>query len=215
MLLSPLCLLRDTASCPSLIPALPKLLHDHSQALAAKKPLQHTDLRCSLYQNKLWHSAFLQLCPFLCKLHHSPADVEGAVQQPHSTCLPLYPKLSLPLPLPPWRGVRASCSTALNLFYPVYVASLFLEIHSCGCLKLQGEKKTSWAPPMPPKLFLRQKSDHHFFCCLFPSFTLSLVARAREEKPQHLLLKCVFIRETVEWERAELIFLILKSVSFP
>lgn len=43
-LLSQPCLLRDTASCLSLIPALPKLLYDHSQALAAKKQHSSTEI---------------------------------------------------------------------------------------------------------------------------------------------------------------------------
>lgn len=68
------------------------------------------------------------------------------------------------------------------------------------------EEKPSWAPPHPSQAVYRQRSDHLFFCCLFPSLTLSLVARLRKKKT-HLLLKCVFIGEAVEWERAEFIFL--------
>lgn len=42
--------------------------------------------------------------------------------------------------------------------------------------EVSQKEKPSWAPPMPPKLFYRQRSDHNFFFYLFPSFTLSLVA---------------------------------------
>lgn len=45
-----------------------------------------------------------------------------------------------------------------------------------------SQEKPSWTPPMPHKLFYRQRSDHHFFCSLFLSFTLSLVPWLGEEK---------------------------------
>lgn len=184
-------------------------------SLGSKKPpLQHTDLRCSSYQNKLWH-CFLQLCPFLCKPHHCLADVESAMQQPRSTCLPLYLKRSLPLPLPPWHGVRASCSTALNLFYPVYVASLFLEIHSCGCLKFHRRKNLLELSLCLPSCFIGKGQ------IIISSSACSTVSHcllwhdSGGKKSQHLLFKCMFISETVEWERAELIFLVFKNVPFP
>lgn len=76
--------------------------------------------------------------------------------------------------------------------------------------------KTFLSSLHPSQAVYRQRSDHLFFCCLFPSLTLSLVAwlKGRKKKQTHLLFQCVFIGEAGEWERAEFVFLIFKNVFF-
>lgn len=96
------------------------------------------------------------------------------------------PSLSSPL----CHGVRASCNTALNLFYPVYAASLFLEIHSCGSLKLHRRKNLLELPPTLPKLFTGKGHVVFSSVACFPSLTFSLVAQLRE-KPAFSLSVCL------------------------
>lgn len=111
-----------------------------------KPALQHTDLRCSSYQNKLWHSAFCSCAPpfaslitvlLMWRVQCSSPTVPACLCTQNSAFLSLSPP----------DVESASCSTALNLFYPVCVASLFLEIHSCGCLELHRRKNLLELPP--------------------------------------------------------------------
>lgn len=157
MLLSQLCLLRDTASCLSLIPALPKLLHDRSQALATNAAPAH---RFEMQQLQKQKPAILSVAvPSFCcglrqNLHCALLLLRVQAAAPQQLLASVAETLPPSLPLPLRHGVRASCNTALSLFYPVYAASLFLEIHSCGCLKLHRRKNLLELPPTPPKLFI-------------------------------------------------------------
>lgn len=148
-------------------------------SLGSKKPpLQHIDLRCSSYQNKLWH-CFLQLCSFL-------------LQAPSLSCwcgecnaaAPQHLLASVPETLPSSPSPTLTwCQSKLQHCSELVLSSLCSQpVPRDTFLRLpevSQKEKPSWALPMPPKLFYRQRSDHHFFFCLFPSFTLSLVAWLR------------------------------------
>lgn len=174
-LVSQLCLWKDRASRLSLVPALPRLLHDPSQGLAAgAAPAQ-----CFWVQHPQTHRAVTpaavpSLLPAPPQSAPCLAVPEGAGGCPaaaiHLSCCKVPPLCN---------GTRVSCSAALDLFWPVYAASLFLEMRSCGCLKLHRRKNPLELSPHPQAVH-RQRSDHLLLAV--PSSRVLSSGTAREER---------------------------------
>jgi len=154
MLLSQPCLLRDTASCLSLITALPKLLHDHSQALATNVAPAHGREVQQWWEQKpaVLLSVAVPLSaagsPRTCAV---PCFCWGCRQCPAAAaCLWSWNSPSLS-PLT-WRQSKLQRCSELVLSscrsQPV-PRNTFLWLPEAS-----QEEKPSRAPPAPPKLFI-------------------------------------------------------------